>query len=150
MYSCATRGRQRKKNERHQRWLQSPWLEQVARQKHHLHSSHCVPFFAPQAPKHSGVKLDNVPPLEQNTTYPFLMCFIVHFFDFCLFRTLNIIQDPKQKHLFNESIIINFPQVGNSFSIEFYSLFLKYKSSCKDHQIFIENLHHVRDIKINE
>lgn len=71
-------------------------------------------------------------------------------FFFINYDFYHCIMNPKQKHLFNESIIINFPQVGNSFSIEFYSLFLKYKSSFKDRQIFIENLHHVRDIKINE
>lgn len=48
MHPCIACGRQRKKkNERHQRRLQSASLEQVGRQRCHLLSSRCIPFFVP-------------------------------------------------------------------------------------------------------
>lgn len=63
-----TWGKQRKKKERHQSWLQSAGLEQVGRKWCHL-SRPQVCFFAPEGPKHPGVKLDSTSPLKHNLLF---------------------------------------------------------------------------------
>lgn len=68
-----------------------------------------LPFFAPQGPKHSGVKLERCHLLS--TTYCLLTCSIDHFLHFCIFETIT--QDSKP--------MLYFPHLSSSIHDAFYT-----------------------------